>query len=37
MNATQTSKRPDLGGLEQYIGFRVGDAGNATHGEFHRM
>ncbi|XP_042004421.1 transcription factor HBP-1b(c38)-like isoform X2 [Salvia splendens] len=31
VNATQTSKRPDLGGLEQYIGFRVGDAGNATH------
>ncbi|XP_041999538.1 transcription factor HBP-1b(c38)-like isoform X3 [Salvia splendens] len=31
-NATQTSKWPDLGGLEQYIGFRVGDAGNATHG-----
>ncbi|XP_047943363.1 transcription factor TGA2.3-like isoform X2 [Salvia hispanica] len=30
-NATQTSKRPDLGGLEQYIGFRVGDTGNATH------
>ncbi|KAL1554704.1 TGACG-sequence-specific DNA-binding protein TGA-2.1, variant 3 [Salvia divinorum] len=30
-NTTQTSKRPDLGGLEQYIGFRVGDAGNATH------
>nr|AHN63210.1 transcription factor TGA2 [Salvia miltiorrhiza f. alba] len=30
-NAAQTSVRPDLGGLEQYIGFRVGDAGNASH------
>ncbi|XP_057770420.1 transcription factor HBP-1b(c38)-like isoform X2 [Salvia miltiorrhiza] len=30
-NAAQTSVRPDLGGLEQYIGFRVGDASNASH------
>lgn len=37
MNATQASARPELGGLKQYLGFRVGDASNASHGEFHKL
>lgn len=37
MNAAQTSTRPDFGVLEQYLGFRVGDASNVSHGKLQKF